>query len=297
MHSVIDALHKEPLDSDVFVIVFVLGWKHNAVPGDGNVSAFHKLLKRFSKLETHVSRISGQSQGKIFGVYLGWRGSSITLPGIKELTFWERKETAEKVGHGGVTEVLMRLEQMQKMRNSHDGKGAKNRMHLVVVGHSFGGALVFSAITQILEGRFVETGGRADRVTDARSFGDLVVLINPTFEAAQYSTLSDMANERRTYFPSQRPILVVLTSEADQATGIAFTIGQSLATIFESDRVVTRTNAVTRQEVEFDQRQTSITAVGHLAPYRTHYLRAVEVAPQRMEPTMAEEAIMLSNIG
>ena len=106
-----------------------------------------------------------------------------------------------------------------------------------------------------------------------------------------------MANERRTYFPSQRPILVVLTSEADQATGIAFTIGQSLATIFESDRVVTRTNAVTRQEVEFDQRQTSITAVGHLAPYRTHYLRAVEVAPQRMEPTMAEEEIMLSNIG
>ena len=122
-------------------------------------------------------------------------------------------------------------------------------------------------------------------------------LINPAFEAAQYSTLSDMANERRTYFPSQRPILVVLTSEADQATGIAFTIGQSLATKFESDRVVTRTNAVTRQEVEFDQRQTSITAVGHFAPYRTHYLRAVEVAPQRMEPTMAEEAIMLSNIG
>ena len=47
---------------------------------------------------------------KIVGVYIGWRGRSIDLSGLDNITYWDRKAVAEQVGKGGVTELLLRLE-------------------------------------------------------------------------------------------------------------------------------------------------------------------------------------------
>ncbi|GAB4265821.1 MAG: hypothetical protein Kow0092_18400 [Deferrisomatales bacterium] len=285
MRAVIDGVYDElaPDGQDLLVVVFVHGWKHSAAPGDDNIRTFRATLARLSALESEVSRLTGDRPRKVVGVYLGWRGASITLPLLKELTFWDRKNTAHKVGQGGVTEVLARLELAKLTKDAVAGPGG-SRTRLVVVGHSFGGAVVYSALGQIPEGRFVRTVGPPGRVGDAEGFGNLVVLINPAFEALRFAPLSDMSTERGTYFDTQLPVLAVLTSEADDATRVAFPLGRWFSTLFEKERVAERPNGVTGEMERINQKAANVTAVGHFEPYRTHYLRAageaaVEAAP------------------
>lgn len=309
MDAVISQVNEEAGKGDVLIMTFVHGWKHNAEAGDDNVKTFRTTLRRLTELENRFGEASGQPPRQVIGIYLGWRGRSVSMPLLKELTFWDRKNTAQKIGHGGVTEVLTRLELVKKTRDAieindaiaKELKKAKpdlekanlatSKTRLVVIGHSFGGAVVFSALSQIIEGRFIDTHGPQGQLTGARSFGDLVVLINPAFEATQFSALSDMAAERGSYFPSQLPVMVVLTSEADYATKIAFPIGRWFSTLFENEHDVSRKNAVTRKEEVIDQGKSNITTVGHFLPYRTHYLSATEDVDRESiaAPTVEED--------
>lgn len=288
LRAVVEKLNTSAAGQDLLVVVFVHGWKHSAAPGDGNVATFHDNLARLSRLESSLSRQTGEPARRVFGIYLGWRGESVTLPVLKELSFWDRKSTAHKVGYGGITEALAQIELVKKTRNA---VAPDSRTRLVVIGHSFGGAVVYSALSQILMSRFVDTVGPAGQVTDVEGFGDLVVLINPAFEAMQFAPLSDMANERRTYFASQLPVLAILTSEADDATRLAFPLGRWFSTLFDKHREVVRNNAVTGESEVIHQRQANVTAVGHFDPYKTHDLRATGQAPlaaQEKSPIAAE---------
>ncbi len=288
MHAVVGRLNEEAGKRDLLIVVFMHGWKHSAAPGDDNIDTFREVLKGLAAAERRISAISGLPAREVAGVYLGWRGGSLTLPLLKELTFWERKNTAEKVGRIGVTEVLSRLERVQRDKDSIPG----SRTRLVVVGHSFGGAAVFSALSQILESRFVRTRGPAGTASDVEGFGNLVVLINPAFEALLFAPLSDMSAERGTYFASQLPVLVALTSEADDATRLAFPLGRHLSTLFENERDTHRRNATTRQDEAIDEGQANVTALGHFEPYRTHVLRATGAAEAGTpaSPSTAETA-------
>src|SRR6185312_1632933 len=199
----------------------------------------------------------------------GWKHTA----GIDNLTFWDRKNTAHMVGHGQVTEVLQRLEMLRQQRIAHD---PNTRSRLIVVGHSFGGAVVFSALEQILESRFVLSAGTPEHPAGpAQGFGNLVVLINPAFEAQLYAPLADIATEMKTYAPSQLPVLAILTSEADWATGIAFPMGRWFSTWFEKQRLMERDNPVTGSPERIDEHRADVDAVGHFEPYRTHTLTAV----------------------
>jgi len=276
MDEVIKGAYGTSSEEDVLMIVFVHGWKHSASPGDSNITDFRRILRRVSAMESRYAADAKIPARKVFGVYLGWRGGSVTMPGIKELTFWDRKATAEKVGHGAVAEVLSRLELVRKTKNSPamSPKG-RARTRLVIVGHSFGGAVVYSSVAQLLEERFVLGEGASQGVVEnTRGFGDLVVLINPAFEANLYTPLSDMSLERATYFQTQKPVLAVLTSEADEATRTLFPIGRAYNTVFELHRTVKRRNPVMRQDEFIDEKQSNTTTVGHFLPYRTHTLRA-----------------------
>lgn len=271
MWAVLDYLNGKVGSEDLLIVVFVHGWQHNAAPGDGNIATFRKALMGLSAAETAISRTDGTPHRRVAGIYLGWRGASITAPVLEQTTFWDRKNTAHKVGKGGVTEVLSRIELVQRTKDAMvEDKPSATR--LVVVGHSFGGAVVFSALSQILEERLVHTVGPAGQVSDARGFGDLVVLINPAFEAMRYAPLSDMSTERGTYFPDQLPVLAILTSEADLATKTAFPLGRWFSVMFEKDRVMTRKNGSTGKQEAIDEGDANVMAVGHFEPYQTHRL-------------------------
>jgi len=270
MSEVVGKLAGEAAAKELLIVVFVHGWKHSAAPGDGNIQTFRKVLAQLSDSEVQIAKLTGTQPREVAGVYLGWRGGSVTVPLLENVTFWDRKNTAQKVGHGGVTEVLSRLELIKQDKESIEPGGSRTR--LVVVGHSFGGAVVNTALAQILESRFVQTTGPAGVQSDVAGFADLVVLINPAFEAMQFSPLSDMATERGTYFASQLPVVLEITSEADYATRYAFPAGRWFSTWFEKTRERKRWNAVTRQQETIDEADANVSAVGHFEPYRTHRL-------------------------
>lgn len=271
MADVVGKLAGEAGKQDLLMVVFVHGWKHSAAPFDTNVRTFRKVLRELTDAETQIAKLTDTPARKVVGIYLGWRGGSVTVPLLKELTFWDRKNTAQKVGRGGVTEVLSRLESIKQDKGSINASG-HSRTRLVIVGHSFGGAVIQTALVQILENRFVQTIGPAGVQSDIGGFGDLVVLINPALEAMQFSALSDISTERGTYFASQLPVMLEMTSEADYATRYAFPAGRWLSTLFEKTREQKRFNAVTHKQESISESDANITAIGHFKPYRTHRL-------------------------
>lgn len=276
MKSVIDLLNTEAANKDLLMLVFVHGWKHSAAPQDGNIETFRKVLAHLSEDEHFMSRQSGLPARQVAGVYLGWRGGSVTIPVLENLTFWDRKNTAEKVGHHGVTEVLARLEQIKRDKAALQ-KG-RSETRLVIVGHSFGGLVVHTALAQILGSRFVRTTGPPGTQGDVEGFGNLVVLINPAFEAQPFSSASDMSAERGTYFRSQLPVMAILTSEADYATRYAFPAGRRLSTLFEKTSDTTRWNATSQQDEIISESEANVTAIGHFEPFRTHKLYPPQAA-------------------
>jgi hypothetical protein len=90
------------------------------------------------------------------------------------------------VGHLGVTELLLKLEEIANVKNS---LSPPIKSRLVVVGHSFGGAVVYSATTQILASRFIDSRAGKGYVDTAKGFGDLVVLLNSTLLNYYFSNL------------------------------------------------------------------------------------------------------------
>lgn len=244
----------------VLVVVFVHGWKHNAAPGDPNVDDFRDLLRK-------AARLSVNGQRKVVGVYVGWRGASVTLPGIEQITYWERKNVAEQVGKGGVTELLTRLERIVIDEDQ------PNRDLFLVVGHSFGGAIVLSALTEVLLERVV-TAVPVRGLTDpqgrpcvrTRPFGHGVVLLNPAEEANEAFQLKEVV-ARKCYPPDQVRLMHVITSDADSATGWIFPIGQWFGMLRWQEAQLDRSDHFAVHEAAIDR-----TAIGHFLPFQTGQL-------------------------
>lgn len=275
MWALVDTLqNKEALESGLVMIVYVHGWQHNAAYGDGNVTSFRNTLSRIHDLEELASREENRPPRKIAGVYVGWRGQSVNLQPFTGMTFWDRKNTADKVGHGALSELLLQLENVQishlDVYDRPESKAAKTK--LIVVGHSFGGQMVYSALSQILFDRFV-----GSQELPPQTFGDLVVLVNPAFEASRFTPMRETATERRWYPVGQLPLVAIFTSENDYATKYAFPTGRWFSTFFESTR-----NA----EQKWANRET----VGHFEPYITHRLIRTHGAGEEnpLQPTDLE---------
>lgn len=270
MWAVMDKFATASAQQDLLMVVFVHGWNHSAAPDDLILDKFRSVLAKLSESEALVSRRTGLPARKVAGLYLGWRGGSVTVPGVNGMTFWERKNTAGRVGHGGVPEVLSRLEQLRQDKDSMTN--GKSGTRLVIVGHSFGAEIVYDALAPMLSNRFVLSTGPAGQQSNAAGFADLVVLINPAFEAELFSTLSNMSAERGLYFKSQLPLMAVLTSDADYATRFAFPLGRFFSTALEKEHDVQRFNATTRRQETINEGKADMIALGHFQPYETHSL-------------------------
>ena len=273
MQAVLDELYMMAANESLLINVFVHGWHHSAKPQDPNVESFKQSLAQLSQLESKLSKAQHKQSRKVVGVYVGWRGESIDVPYLNNITFWDRKSTAQEVGHLGMDELLLKLEEISNVKNTMEPP-IKSR--LVIVGHSFGGAAVYSATSQILASRFVDSRENKGSTDTAKGFGDLVVLLNPAFEALRYAPLYDLAQARCSYFPEQQPRLVILTSEADKATKYLFPLGRIFSTFFETHGPVNRDDC--RRPVSFHEGAADRSTVGHFKPLLTHELRPASQA-------------------
>jgi pimeloyl-ACP methyl ester carboxylesterase len=229
------------------ILVFVHGWTHNGSSGDGNLLAFRRILAQ-TALDA--------ADRPVLGVFVAWRGLSWYGPSwlpVEEVTFFSRKEAALRVALGSVRELLGRL---REFRVDESTKPNTPEPVLVIVGHSFGGLIVYSAVAQSMIEAAATPQGRV-----VPSFSNLVLLLNPAFEAARYLPVFEQIENVSGFVPNQPPVFVSVTGQNDRATGCAFPIGETLASLGESTRG--------RRE-----RQALIKTMGHLSWMLTHDLSA-----------------------
>ena len=220
------------------ILVFVHGWKHNARARDPNLLAIDTVLQQTAEAEAAVG-----SNRPVIGIFVGWRGLSFYAGWLTNLTFWNRKTAALRVALGSVRELFARL---RRFRRQHDPESA-----LVIVGHSFGGLIVYSAVAQA----FVELALYSTEDHIEPSFANLVLLVNPAFEAARYMPVFTLIERKA--FARQPPVMISITGTNDNATGMAFPIGAWLGSIWEHGR--------TKR-----QKQAVMHTMGHLPWMRTH---------------------------
>jgi pimeloyl-ACP methyl ester carboxylesterase len=230
------------------IVVYVHGWHHDAQKNDTDLKQFHKAIYRAGELDDKAFH----DDRRIMGIYLGWRGESVSLWPFNYLTFWDRKNTAHAVGNGAVFELFRKL---AGIRQNYPTS------RLVVVGHSFGAAVTYSAVSHSVLSEIIEdplnTGEPVHMENESKRW-DMIVLVNPAFEAMQVRSHFEAARSRE-YPVGQLPHLIIVTSEADEATKVAFPAGRDVSTVFKryGDSVSSAMNR---------------TAIGHYIPYVTHQL-------------------------
>lgn len=213
------------------VVTFVHGWHHGGKVCDNNLACFRRVLQALSQADPRP----------VFGVYIGWRGESIHGK-ASVLTFYGRKRTAHQVGHEGGREVLLKLDGAYRTLNATIRNGKTTHpVTMVTAGHSFGGALVYSAVEGALVGEVRKLqGSGSDHAVGKRAvpcgngsvrpirpgIGDLVVLVNPAFEARRYDQFAADLTTPGNYAANQLPVLLTVASEADSAVKVAFPAGR-----------------------------------------------------------------------
>src|SRR5947207_5168398 len=72
------------------LFVYIHGWQNNATSSD---------VCRFEHFLDSVSRSAAFTERNIDvrGVYVAWRGRTITAPGLEFFTFWDRKSAGESI--------------------------------------------------------------------------------------------------------------------------------------------------------------------------------------------------------
>ena len=248
--EVLNRIAKAPRTNGISLVVYVHGWHHGASSADSDVRRFREILQ--------ATALAERLQDKPFnvvGVYVGWRGASLDLGSLNYLTFWNRAEAADRVAQGSTRELFNRLRSFRCEQNqtvltrgrptaaaegdcTWSGKRSQGRPKVatMMVGHSFGAKILYNALAGSLLEALIQPQGTRGQDTVSLRYADLVVLLNPAFEATQYTPLHRVAappesDYRRSYHP---PMLVSVTTSADWATRVAHPIGRTLGSVNEA---------------------------------------------------------------
>lgn len=219
----LDLIERKQARSPIALQVFVHGWNNSAAPREdeddsGTVYNFRRVL---TKVHDGIERASGMDV-PVVGVFVGWRGQVTRLPGLRELSFYNRRGAAERIAGASATEVLYRI-----LTTARRNPGSRS----VLIGHSFGAAIVERTLSQAIIGSLLAAPG-----SEVPFPADLVVLFNPAGSASSAKQLVDILarNRLKTYRVDEegnryeRPLLVSFTSEADVATRLLFPFGMSV---------------------------------------------------------------------
>jgi hypothetical protein len=139
---------------------------------------------------------------------------------VKELTYWNRRDTATYIPGSNMSEALLRVARATK------GPDYNGDSKLVVVRHSFGGLVLERTISQYLTRRLVE-----NPAGNFCPFADLLVFVNEAAAATEAIQLLTMLRERYRERP-RYPTIVSITSQGDLATKFVLPVGQG-ASLFK----------------------------------------------------------------
>lgn len=249
--------------STVHLIIYVHGWKHTAAYDDDNVANFRNVVREAATAECDLR---AATQSEVVGIYVGWRGRPTQTPKavdfVDNVTFWDRKNVAIDVAQGGVREFFARLDASADRANARIP--GQKPVRMLIIGHSFGGHILLTALGGSVLKSLAESVD--DNPTDEKHCsqmrlgrdGDMIVLVNAAIEGTRYEPIHSIS--RKWKAPCYKaPLLVAVTSKADEATRTSFPLGRMFSTWFES-------------YTSGEQRKADHTTLGHNERYLTHEL-------------------------
>ena len=275
--ATLNAIAQASLNKNTVLMVFIHGWHHNADDCDENFKNFNNSLGQLQKrldepaYKEARKRLNLKDEIQVIGLYVGWRGRS--LPSFLDYaTFWARKSAAERVGDGDLREFLTKLQKLYIKRNEKQDSADATFMGLVSVGHSFGGQVLFKAVSGLLERDLIDalSRGTQDPATSKISlteivsgFGDMTVLLNPALEAFQYQRIHRLTNSG-IFTRKQTPVLLTVSADDDSARKYWFPLGRNL-------------NLLSRPTFPDDEgKELWTTALGEYIPQQTHDLKKTD---------------------
>ncbi len=233
------------------LVVYVNGWKNNAderkcrKPPCGDVPKFRDTL--LATLANDYPDLN------VLGVYLAWRGLTLTVEPFKTISYWPGRGTARRVGLTGIRQAVDQI-----------GTAVhpfRNRYFVILAGHSFGARVLENAV-DLTE---VGSSGLADRLqrlqqlslkskgeldTTARQDSkfnpqlpvDLIFYVNAaTASTVTRRTLSELGRICSQWpqdsICSANPLYVAVTSHRDWATGIILPIANAVFPALSSDHL------------------------------------------------------------
>src|SRR4029077_1508788 len=198
----------------------------------GDVCKFEHFLDTLSRFpEMHERKIN------LIGVYIAWRGKNLAVPGLDLLTFWNRKSTGGEVA--AENGCLAAISELALAARAPD----KKLHHCVLMGHSFGGLVLGNTISHSI----LDASGNGQRNSNP---WDMAVAFNSADDSISTRQLMSELDKLYQYdparhayvsrpggvakvatIPENRPLLIMLQAENDEATGGFFPIGTNLANV------------------------------------------------------------------
>jgi pimeloyl-ACP methyl ester carboxylesterase len=242
------------------VAVFVHGWKNNASKDNSNVWGFRMMLAGLSKQ---------YNRAPVLGIYIGWRGAVLSPPILKEFTIWNRRRKSQNLPGAHMAEALVKIMQAAKGIDYSDDSTIT-----LLIGHSLGGAVLETALTETILAQVVKRTAHQDVVWPAT----LIMFINEAQEALQSYQLAEAFHKNLpARVPCQPggtrnnvPALVSISSTADYATRAFFPGSQGVLRPFNSLRKYSADNP---NFLGFgNQVPMFFNTTAHLGPFRTHLM-------------------------
>ena len=205
------------------LFVYIHGWQNNALSGD--VCRFEHFIDTMSRFPEMTGR-----KINVIGVYIAWRGRDLTVPGLNLLTFWSRKSAGQIVA--SQNGCLAAISELALAARAPD----KKYHHCVLLGHSFGGLVLGNTISHSI----LDAGSNGVRNSNP---WDMAVAFNSAdssigsrqlmaelnylykYDDKRHAYVARTSLERGVVIEENRPFLIILQSENDQATGAYFPIG------------------------------------------------------------------------
>ncbi|EHH67958.1 hypothetical protein GMO_17250 [Gluconobacter morbifer G707] len=212
-------------EAQIVIITFIHGWNHNAAPTDRNLIDF----------SNYIARLRAVSPGKaVMGIYVGWQGQRYNNFIQKSITFYDRSRRTRIISEGSLLELVTRLGELRVMYNTSPAGGGKNQGRIRVYhwGHSFGGAILYAAMSREISSYC--------RGVLGQTCCDRVFLINPATEGifflSTYQALNALPLSSLPSSEGHDPFFLCLTSRTDRDLSRLFRLAKFLRITTESYR-------------------------------------------------------------
>jgi hypothetical protein len=186
-----------------------------------------------------LAALSNQFDGPTVGIFIGWRGESLAIPGVKQITYWGRRNKSATMPNAHFTETLKEI----MLATRDDSPGVP--MFSLMIGHSFGGGLLKAGTTQTVVNAVLDTPKGHAIVWPA----DLIVFVNEASPAvSSYQLIETFERHVEARPPcgegpkGYNPAILSIASKGDSATLAFFPVAQALSRPFHRLRKYPKAN-------------------------------------------------------